>query len=117
MKTHIETPDFNTLKDLYQADPVAYETLRRRLLNEAVMAAPINHRIALQRTLCRIEAAHQAAATPLEAAVAAFHMMGESWRRLPEVLNDLHQEIAALQTIIVLERAKGPSPVRNRISE
>jgi hypothetical protein len=106
MKTSIGIPDFTTLSTLYQENPAAFEALRRRILNDAVNAAPAKHRIGLQCTLHRIEASHKAAATPLEGVVAACRMMNESWGRLMDAWDLLQHEIAALQTIVVLERVK-----------
>jgi hypothetical protein len=108
MQVHIETPDFDFLCELYQKNPPAYESLRLQILHDAIAAARVENRSALRQTLCRIESARQAAATPMEAVVAAARMMSESLLQLGDGWHQLQYEISGLQAIAVLERAKKP---------
>ena len=108
MQTNIATPDFDFLCALYRENPAAYELLRLQLLQDAIAAAPAEHRPALRRTLCRIESARQAAATPMESVLAAARMMNESLQQLADGWQQLQYEVAGLQAIAVLERVKKP---------
>ncbi len=108
MQANIEAPDFDFLCALYRKDPPAYESLRLQILQDAIAAAPAEHRPALRRTLCRIESARQAAATPMEAVVAAARMMSESLQQLGDGWQQLQYEVSGLQAIAVLERVKKP---------
>ncbi|CAN5138237.1 hypothetical protein BH11PSE11_BH11PSE11_05340 [soil metagenome] len=106
MQTRTAIPDFDVLHMLYQRNPLAFEELRKQILHRAVAAAPARHMPALQRTLLRIEAARLEAATPLEAATTAFKLMHESVDWLQALWNELNYEVAGLQTIAVIERAR-----------
>lgn len=109
---NIRLPDFDMLAALYRDDPEALEIFRRRVLREAVDSAPTAYRPSLERLLQHIEVAHQAAATPIEAATVAFRMMGDSVERLHAGWEQVRQVAAELHTaeiIAQLRRGSGPA--------
>ena len=106
MQSRIDIPDFETLSKLYLENPQAYEILRLEILKSAVAAAPVDRRPLLQHTLYRIESARQATSTPQEAINVAARMMTESWGRLQNAWEQLHFDLARLQTNILLERLR-----------
>lgn len=99
-------PDFDTLVALHRDSPEAFDQLRRKLLAEAVETAPIQHRPVLKNVLVRIEEAHNAAATPLEAAIIASRMMHESVGSLSVAWNQLQDRLAGLQAALLIERCR-----------
>jgi hypothetical protein len=103
---YLNMPNFDILSKLYQENPLAFEALRRQLLTDAIAAAPAHHRPALQQTLDRIDRTHRSAATPQDAAAAAFRLMDESLSQLQDGWSQLQYDIAGLQTALVLERAR-----------
>lgn len=102
----VTMPDFDTLVSLHQQDPEALETFRRHLLREAVDSAPPAHRPALEKLLERIEAARSSAGSPIEAASIAFHMMRDSVNELHATWDKAMQELAHLQTTMLIERLR-----------
>lgn len=103
-----QLPDFDTLVAMYQHDPEAYETYRRRVLREAVDSAPRQHRSDLEQLLVRIEQARGDASTPEEAAQVAFEMMNESVRRLNRSWKRAHYAVAGVQAELALLKARQP---------
>ncbi len=99
-------PDFDTLVALHRESPEAFERLRRQLLTEAVEAAPVRHRSALQNVLVRIEEARSAAATPMEAAMVASRMMHESVGSLATAWSQAQSRLAGLQADLLIERCR-----------
>jgi hypothetical protein len=95
--------DFDALVALHQRDPGAFEDLRRQLLREAVDCAPPEHRPALEQLLCRIEAARDAANSPLEAAIAASRMMHGAVGELRNAWEQARCAIAELQSALIIE--------------
>lgn len=106
-----KVPDFDTLVALHRQDPDAFEQLRRELLEEAVATAPIRHRATLEKVLDRIETERNAAATPMEAVVAASRMMHESVGSLMVAWEQAQEKIAGLQTALLLERCRTWRPL------
>lgn len=106
MQLQIKTPDYDALSKLFQESPAEFEALRRKILNEAVAATDADHRPALQKTLLCIEEARQTAATPLEAAEAAFRLMSDSCNLLKDEWSVLNRELTTLQAILLLERVR-----------
>lgn len=106
MSLGIRLPDFDTLVALHQQEPEAFEAFRRHLLREAVEVAPPVHRPALEDLLGRIEATREAAATPMEAAIAASRMMQESVARLHDTWEQARHAVAGLQTSLIIERMR-----------
>ena len=100
----IRLPEFNALMALHQQDPEAFEEFRRHVLREAVDSAPQAHHASLERLLVRIEEARAAAATPMDAAVAASRMMQQSLGEMLGCWTDLHHVVAGAQTTLILER-------------
>ena len=105
---NVRLPDFDMLAALHRQDPEALEIFRRRLLREAVDAAPAVHRPSLEQLLTRIEDARSTASSPLEAAATAFRMMCESVERLQEGWEQALQSVAELQTAVLIERLRQP---------
>jgi hypothetical protein len=99
-------PDFDTLVRLHSHDPEGFEEFRRRLLREAVDAAPEEYRPALESLLLRIECARDAAATPMDAAAVAYRMMQDSLERLSAGWEQARGVVAEWQTALVIERAR-----------
>jgi hypothetical protein len=99
-------PDFDTLVALHRDSPEAFEQLRRKLLTEAVEAAPVQHRRSLENVLVRIEEARNTAATPVEAAVIASRMMHESVGSLAVAWKQAQSQLAGLQAALLIERCK-----------
>ena len=106
MSLGIRLPDFDMLMTLHQHEPDAFEAFRRHILREAVDEAPPAHRPALEKLLCRIEETRAAAATPMEAAVAASRMMQESVGRLHATWEQAREAVAGLQTSLIIERMR-----------
>lgn len=104
MSMNTRLPDFNTMVSLHQQDPEAFEHFRHHVLREAVDDAPPSHRALLERLLDRIEAVHVAAATPMDAALAASRMMQESMGELLVSWGKARYAVAGLQTTVLLER-------------
>lgn len=99
-------PDFDTLVALHRDSPEAFERLRRQLLTEAVEAAPIQHRPALEKVLVRIEEARRSAATPMDAALIASRMMHESVGSLAVAWKQAQSRLASLQADLLIERCR-----------
>lgn len=99
-------PDFDTLVALHRDSPEAFERLRRQLLTEAVEAAPIQHRPALEKVLVRIEEARRSAATPMDAALIASRMMHESVGSLAVAWKQAQSRLAGLQADLLIERCR-----------
>ena len=99
-------PDFDILVTLHRENPEEFERLRRKLLTEAVEAAPVQHRPALENVLVRIEEARSKAATPMEAAVIASRMMQESVGSLAVAWKQAQSRLAGLQTALLIERCR-----------
>lgn len=97
-------PDFDTLVALHRKNPEAFEQLRRQLLAEAVEAAPVQHRSALENVLVRIEEARDAAATPMEAAIIASRMMQESVGALSFAWSQAQSRLGSLQATLLIVR-------------
>ncbi|MDQ9170074.1 DUF3135 domain-containing protein [Oxalobacteraceae bacterium R-40] len=106
MPSAARLPDFDTLVALHRDSPEAFEQLRRQLLAEAVEAAPVQHRPALENVLVRIEEARSAAATPMEAAIIASRMMHESVGSLAIAWKQAQSSLAGLQAALLIERCK-----------
>lgn len=106
-------PDFDTLVRLHQQDPRAFDDARRALLRSAVEDAPPQHRATLEELLERIEALHDQAETPEEAAQGAFRMMCESVDRLREAWDCARYATAELQAAIVIEQARAKGIMRH----
>jgi ABC-type transporter Mla subunit MlaD len=104
MNPGIRLPDFDALMALHQDDPDRFEEFRKRLLREAVEQAPTTHRPALDRLLSRIETARDAAATPMEAAVAASRMMADSVDQLHRAWQQAQHAVAGWQAATIIER-------------
>lgn len=104
-----DIPDFDALMALYQRDPQQFEAFRRQALREAIDHAPSVHRPALDGLLDKIEVAREAAATPMDAAIAASRMMRESAERLLDAWEDAHEEIAGLQAAVLIDRMRAHS--------
>ncbi|WP_192805108.1 DUF3135 domain-containing protein [Noviherbaspirillum aerium] len=103
---NVAMPNFDTLVALHQQDPEALEAFRRHLLREAVDSAPAAQRPALEKLLDRIEVARNSAANPIDAASIAFHMMRDSVNELHASWEHAMQELAQLQTSLLIERLR-----------
>lgn len=99
-------PDFDVLIALHRDDPEALNTFRRRLLRSAVDHAPPEHRPSLEQLLLRIEAARDAADSPMEAAVTAFRMMRDSTSQLHSAWERAVQSVAELHAVLLIERVR-----------
>lgn len=99
-------PDFDVLVAIHRHDPEALEDLRRHLLRKAVDYAPLEHRASLEQLLAQIEAVRATAASPMEAASAAFGMMQESMMRLHGSWQQALHAVAGLQAALVIEQAR-----------
>jgi hypothetical protein len=106
-------PDFDTLRRLHVDDPEGFEQFRKQILREAVESAPSAYRPALESLLSDIDAARQAAATPMEAAHIAFRMMQSSVERLAQGWVQAQATVAGWQAAVTIERVrryKAPAP-------
>jgi hypothetical protein len=106
MESSTRLPDFDTLVALNRDSPEAFEQLRRKLLADAVDAAPVRHQPALKNVLVRIEEARSSAATPLEATVIASRMMHESLGSLSLAWKQAQSDLAGLQAALLIERCR-----------
>lgn len=102
MDSTVRTPDFDLLVSLHEEDPEAFESFRRRLLQEAIESAPANLQACLQQLLPRMEAARNTAPTPVAAMLAAFGLMQDSVKELRTGWEQAHQEIAGLQAALII---------------
>lgn len=102
-------PEFDILMAFYQRDPKAYEEFRKKLLDDAVAAAPVKQHAALKRTLYKIELARQAAGTPLEAAISAHQLMRESIAQLRDSLKRLHHLTSDMQASLLIGKIQQKS--------
>jgi hypothetical protein len=107
MGAGLRFPDFDALVELHRHDPQSFEEMRRSMLRAAVDEAPVAHRAALEQLLVRIETARAAAATPDQAAQAAFRMMCDSVDDLRCVWERARVLAAEWQTALLIERARG----------
>lgn len=82
------TFDFTYWTQLYQQDPVAFETKRAELLRNVIDEAPESHRHSLEQTLFKIEMTRKTAKNPLHATIKASKLMWESYAKLRDHLND-----------------------------
>jgi|GEM_PF-963023 len=103
---NINLPDFDVLVALHQHDPEALEDFRRHVLREAVDFAPLEHRASLERLLVQIEAARNDAATPMEAATNAFHMMQDSLLRLQGGWEQALEAVTGLQAALLIDKLR-----------
>jgi hypothetical protein len=99
-------PDFDTLAALHQDDPEAFEHFRRKLLKEALDSAPPDYQPVLQELLGSIERTREAAATPMDAVIAASRAMQDSAGRLVRAWGQARVMVAGWQTALVIERLR-----------
>jgi hypothetical protein len=111
MSLGIRLPDFDALMELYKEDPIAFEEFRKRLLIDAVGRAPQEQRPALELVLKQIDAARDAAASPIESMLLAFKMMQDSLAQLRSSWEKAHYALADLQTSLVIERLRKRNPL------
>jgi hypothetical protein len=97
-------PDFDTLVSLHRQDPEAFEHFRRLLLREAVDAAPADYQPTLDRLLSDIERRREAAATPIEAVIAASRAMTDSLEQLVGGWGRARVAVAEWQTAEIIRR-------------
>lgn len=110
-------PPFDELLALYRDDPVAFDRLRSRLLQQAVDDAPSTQRESLTLLVEKLDAVRAAAPSGEAAAAEAFRMMQQSVARLGEALQRARQEAAKLQTTVILKQISlGASLDRSRTS-
>jgi len=103
---HTKLPDFDTLSRLYKEDPAAFEALRLYWLRRAIDTASPRQRPALEELLLCIEANRQRAATPIEAAQVAFHMMQQSLSQLNSAWKLDLQNVARQQSDALMQRLR-----------
>ena len=106
MSLGIRLPDFDALMALYKADPEAFEAFRKRLLMDAVGRAPQEQRPALEQILKQIEAAREAASSPIESMLLAFKMLQDSLTQLRAGWENAQYALAGLQTSLIIERLR-----------
>lgn len=99
-------PDFDTLVSLHLNDPEAFEHFRRMLLREAIDTAPPVYHPGLEELLCGIERRREAAATPLEAVIAASRAMQDSAEQLVSGWAQARVAAAEWQTAVIIERLR-----------
>lgn len=97
-------PDFDTLVSLYRQDPEAFEHFRRRILRESVDAAPADYHAALENLLASIERRREAAATPMEAVIAASLALQDSLEQLVDGWGHVRVAVAEWQTAELIGR-------------
>ncbi len=95
MSFDTKLPDFDTLAKLAKDDPAAFESLRTKLLEDAVVAAPARLQPSLRQTVATLNRAREGK-TPLEAAAAANSAMLSSFRQLATSMNALHEECTGM---------------------
>lgn len=113
-------PAFEELVALHQTDPAAFERLRSTLLGKAVSNAPEQHRDALSKLVEKLNAIHASAPSGQAAAEEAFRLMQQSVARLGETVDQAREEIAKLQTTVILKQislnaAIAPLPAARRM--
>ena len=99
-----QLPDFDVLMALHQKNPEMYEHFRRQVLHGFIARAPALHQPALNRLLAPLEAIRSDATTPLAAAATAFKLMNESFAQLQAPMEMLANELAGVQTDMVLAK-------------
>lgn len=99
-------PDFDALVALHEDDPEAFEHFRRMLLEEAVDSAPAQHQPALDELVATMERTRNAAATPLDAVIAASRAMQDSVEKLVSGWARVRGATAEWQTSVIIERLR-----------
>jgi hypothetical protein len=99
-------PDFETLCALHRDDPESFEYFRTKLLREAMDSAPPIHHPALEKLLCGIERRREAAATPMEAVIAASRAMQDSMEQLVNGWAQTRGAAAEWQAAVVIDRLR-----------
>ena len=106
MTTQRALPDFETLVALHRCDPLAFEAVRNSLLQSCLDDAPPLHRPGLEKLIDRMNIARAAAASPLDAAVAAARLMVESMDALHGQFTQLAEATAAWQTALLMKKLR-----------
>ena len=99
-------PDFDQLVALHIQEPAALEALRVTMIQNVIGTAPAQHRPALQHTVFLMDRARESAASPLEAAAAAWRLMASSVTRLHDALDHLMHELASQQAEAALQKMR-----------
>lgn len=81
--------EFNEWKDLYVADPAAFEEKRIDALQGYIDSVEEKGRKALEQTLFRIEMTRRRSKSPLQSAIEASRLMWESFDKLKDSLEEL----------------------------
>lgn len=106
MRSYRQLPQFDMLMSLHRDDPEAFEAFRRHLLRDAVDAAPPAQRPALELLVRRLEIVRAGAATPMDAATAAFRLMQDSVSQLHHVWQQTRQAVVGLQAAMIIARLR-----------
>ena len=82
-------PDFNTLKNMAEQDPVGLEQLRQEKINALIESTSEIHRARLRGLQFQIDAQRRLAKNPLQSCLHISRMMHDSFYLLREKLNEV----------------------------
>lgn len=97
-------PSFDDMMALHQSDPEAFEQLRSSLLQKAIDDAPAAQRASLRELVGKLDQIRAAAPSNYAAAQEAFKLMQQSVASLGRAMKFARQELAQLQTTILLKQ-------------
>lgn len=82
----MEMPSFDTLKELAQRDPDAFETLRAELIEDFIKNSPAHHQHRLRGLQFVIDNRRRLASNPMKALIEIQGMMHDSLAELDQAL-------------------------------
>jgi hypothetical protein len=83
----MDMPSFDTLKDLAEHDPDAFETLRTELIESFIRASPARHQRRLRGLQFVIDSRRNLASNPMQALIEIQSMMHDCLAKLNQALN------------------------------
>ena len=82
-----QLPDFDTLKEIAEANPAALESFRDQLIRTTIMRAPAETRSRLRGLQFQIDSQRRLHSSPMGSCVKISSMMQDSFLNLIELLN------------------------------
>ena len=110
----MQLPDFDTLKNLAQDDPSAFEALRRQHVDALIERAPDHVQQRLRGLQFQIDAQRQLAKSPMGSCIRISRMMHDSFAKLRESLAEFTHNPEALPELTINTTAATVIPFRSR---
>jgi len=88
-----ELPSFDQLVALNESNPQAFESLREKLVDGFIEAAPSNRQSRLQGLQFHIDSRRELAKNPLDSCICISRMMHETFWDMHDSLEDFTEEI------------------------